>query len=447
MTTAIRKHLRDFIALVALSAIAIGVLGYILAQQRVRFPLVEDKPFTVWVELSNAQAVTPGQGQTVRVSGMRVGDIGEVKLKEGRALVRMDLDKKYEKLVHRDATVLLRPRTGLKDMFLALNPGSPDEPVLAEGETIPINATAPDVNPDEILSVLDRDTRDYLKLLINGAGKGLEGRGGDLRQVFARLGPLHRDIATLNRLVATRRRNLRRLIDNYGSTVQRLGREDRSLTRLVQSSSEVFDKLAVEEAQISGAIARLPSTLTQVEQTLLRVDELGDTAGPAFDALRPAIRRLPAANAELRPLAEQIEPVIRTRIRPFVRDARPFVRNLRPAAQNLRRASPDLRESFYEINRLVNMASFNPGGREGLSGNLQRDRARQEGLLFWLGWLTHNTNSLFATSDAGGPIRRTVQLGSCTTYGAIAQTNGVATVENILGLQGILNDTNLCPAE
>jgi len=442
MTVAIRKHLRDFVALIALIVIALGILTYILANQRVRFPFVEEKPFVVWVELSNAQAVTPGQGQTVRVSGMRVGDIGEVKLKEGRALVRLDLDAKYDDLVHRDATVLLRPRTALKDMFIALDPGSPEEPLLEEDDTIPINASAPDVNPDEILSVLDADTRDYLKLLINGAGKGLNGRGNDLRQVFVRLGPLHRDIATLNRLVATRKRNLRRLITNYGSTVQRLGREDRALVDLVRNSSEVFDKLANEDAQISGAIARLPSTLGQMEETLIRVDELGDTAGPAFEALRPAIRRLPAANAQLRPLAEEIEPVLRTRIRPFVRDARPYVRDLRPAATNLAKASPDLRESFFEINRLVNMASFNPGGREAPG-----DPAREEGFLFWLGWLTHNTNSLFATSDAGGPIRRTVQLGSCTTYSAIAETNGLATLEQVLGLQGILTNADLCPPE
>ncbi len=405
MRHAISKHVRDFVAVIGLFAIAMGVLAYILTEQRLRFPLIEEKPFVVWVELSNAQAVTPGQGQTVRVSGMRVGDIGEVKLKEGRALVRLDLDSEYDDLVHRDDTVLLRPRTALKDMFIALDPGSPEEPLLEEDDTIPINASAPDVNPDEVLSVLDADTRDYLKLLINGAGKGLDGRGKDLRQVFVRLGPLHRDIATLNRLVATRKRNLRRLINNYGSTVQRLGREDRALVDLVRNSSEVFDKLANEDQQISGAIARLPSTLEQMEQTLIRVDELGDTAGPAFEALRPAIRRLPAANAQLRPLAEQIEPVLRTQIRPFVRDARPYVRDLRPAATNLAKASPDLRESFFEINRLVNMASFNPGGREAPG-----DPAREEGFLFWLGWLTHNTNSLFATSDAGGPIRRTVQL-------------------------------------
>ena len=71
--------------------------------------------------------MTPGQGQTVRVAGMRVGDVGEVKLEDGKALIRMDLDQEYDDLVREDATVLLRPRTGLKDMFLALDPGSRDD--------------------------------------------------------------------------------------------------------------------------------------------------------------------------------------------------------------------------------------------------------------------------------------------------------------------------------
>ena len=446
MRLAITKHLRDFVAIIALFAIAMGVLFYILAQQRVRFPFVEEKPFVVWVELSNAQAVTPGQGQTVRVSGMRIGDIGEVKLKDGRALVRLDLDAEYDNLIHTDATVLLRPRTGLKDMFLAVDPGSPSEPLLEEDDTIAINATAPDVNPDEILSVLDRDTRDYLQLLINGAGKGLEGRGGDLREVFARLGPIHRDLSTLNELVATRRRNLRpagrqlRVDGRPAGTRGPLARRASCATRARCSTSS-----PPRTRRSRARSQRLPSTLRQMERTLIRVDELGDVAGPAFEALRPAVRRLPAANAELRPLAEQMTPVLRDEIRPFVRAARPYVRDLRPAAENLRTASPDLRESFFELNRLFNMAAYNPGGRDPVTGNQASDKARQEGLLFYLGWLVHNTNSLFATSDAGGPIRRTIQLGSCTTYQGLAQTNGIATIEQILGLQGILNDTGLCP--
>ncbi len=106
---------------------------------------------------------------------MRVGDVGKVELHEGRARVRLDLDREHEDLVRRDATVLLRPRTGLKDMFLALDPGSRSEPAVPEGGTIRVSNTLPDVNSDEILAVLDADTRAYLKLLIGGAGKGLRG--------------------------------------------------------------------------------------------------------------------------------------------------------------------------------------------------------------------------------------------------------------------------------
>ena len=68
--------------------------------------------------------------------------------------------------------------------------------------TLPIRNTLPDVNPDEILAALDADTRDYLQLLVNGAGAGLEGRGGDLREVFRRFEPTHRDLARVNGAVA-----------------------------------------------------------------------------------------------------------------------------------------------------------------------------------------------------------------------------------------------------
>jgi phospholipid/cholesterol/gamma-HCH transport system substrate-binding protein len=444
---AIRAHLRDFAAILGMVAIAIGVGGYILSNQRLRFPLIEEKPFPVWVELENARGVIPGQGQTVRVAGTRVGDVGDVKLEDGKALVRMDLERKYDDLVRGDATVLLRPRTGLKDMFLALDPGRRSQPALEEGETISAANTLPDVNADEILSALDTDTRSYLKLLLNGVGKGLKGRDDDLRQVFARLGPLHRDLDELNSEVVKRRRNLARLINNYGSTVDRLGKEDRSLASLVQSSDKVFDRLAREDSRISLAVERLPSALSQAEATLRKVRVLGDTAGPAFAALRPAVRRIDPANRELRPLAEVGEPILREQVRPFVRRARPYLRDLRPAARDLGTASPDLREAFYELNRFFNQLSYNPGGAEGLTGDSTKDLQRNEGYLFWLAWVAHNSNSLFQTGDAQGPFRRFIILATCTTYQQTLLDSGPAKplVEDVLGVKKLLADTELCP--
>ena len=447
MTRAIRSHMRDFIAVVGVFALAVAIGGYILSEQRLRFPVVEDKPFQVWMEVQNAAGVMPGQGQTVRVAGMRVGDVGTVKLVEGRARIRLDLDREYKDLVRRDATVLSRPRTGLKDMFMALEPGSKSEPQVKEGGLIRVNNTLPDVNPDEILRMLDTDSRGYLKLLINGAGKGLQGRSGDLREVFRRLGPLHRDMALLNREVVKRKANFARLIHNYGSTISRLGREDEDLRSLVSAGSRVFGRLAREDQRISLAVSRLPSALRQTEDTLRHVREFGEVAGPAFQALRRPMRRVDDANRELLPMARRSEPILRKKIRPFVRRARPFVRDLSPAVRDLNRAQPDLRESFFGLNRLFNIAAYNPGGAEGLSGDPQKDRARDEGLLFWLGWASHNGNSVYNTSDAHGPFRRLMLLATCSTYDNILQSQFGTNAQlgaAVLGVKDLLLDPTLC---
>jgi len=266
--------------------------------------------------------------------------------------------------------------------------------------------------------------------------------------VFRRLGPLHRDLAAINGEVVKRRRNLSRLIHNYGSTISRLGREDEDLTALVANASRVFGRLAEEDGQISAAVARLPGALSQTEEALVNVRELGNVAGPAFRALRPAVAQVDEANAELLPLARAGEPILREQVRPFARAAQPVVDDLLPAARNLSKASPDLRESFYEINRFFNMAAHNPGGREELTGDANVDRARDEGLLFWLGWVSHNSNSLFNTADASGPFRRIVLLATCTTYQQILDQFGSSAplVEDALGIRELLADSDLCPA-
>ena len=445
MRRAIVSHMRDFVALLVLFAIAVGVSGYILAHQRLRFPFIEEKPFVLHAEFSDAQAVVPGQGQTVRVAGMRIGDIGDVELRNGVAVVKMEIDREHKRLVRRDASALLRPRTGLKDMFVELDPGSRGAPVMRDGDTIPVENTAPDVDADEILSAMDRDARDYLVLLINGVGGGLRERGHDLRQVFRRLGPLHRDVRRLNSAIAERRRNLARLIHDYGGTVDELGKRDRDLARLVGSASAVFDSLSREEQNISGAIRRLPPTLDQLERTLGRVEVLGREMPPAFNALRPAVRQLDATNDQVRPFAEEATPILRDRIRPFVREAQPYVRRLRPAARDLGRASPDLRKSFHELNRFFNMAAYNPGGREKLSGDFAADRRRDEGLLFWLAWTSYNGVSVFSTADATGPFRRIILSATCTTLQGQVQEEPAK--EILFNLVDVLSDPGLCPQQ
>ncbi|MEA2430984.1 MAG: phospholipid/cholesterol/gamma-HCH transport system substrate-binding protein [Thermoleophilaceae bacterium] len=446
MTTAIRKHLGDFVALLVLFLIAIGISGYIIANQdaRPRIPLIEPKAFTLKAEFSDAQAVTPGQGQSVRVAGVQVGKITKVTLKNGVAVVTMELDPKWKKPldVKSDATALLRPRTGLKDMFIELDPGGSGR-TLQNNDTIPVQNTAPDVDPDEILSAFDTDTRAYLQLLINGAGKGLKGHGTDLNKTFKALGPTYIDLAKVSKAIAARRDALKRLIHNYGDLTNTLADTGPAIRRLVDASDAVFRAFASQNQNISLSVAKLPATLQQTSATLRKVDAYSRILGPTLESLRAPFRQLNVANHAVLPFVKEAEPIVRTKIRPFVIAARPAIRDLRPAAINLAKAAPDLTKSFHELNRFFNMGAYNPNGREPVTGNPVQDKARDEGYLYWLAWVSQNTTSLFSTSDAQGPLRRFIAFFNCTTIRAQLAANPAGA--SLLGLSNALNDPGLCP--
>jgi phospholipid/cholesterol/gamma-HCH transport system substrate-binding protein len=290
---AIREHRGDFLALVALLAVASLVGGYILENQRLRFPIIEPKPFELKASFETAQAVTPGQGQTVRVAGVRIGDIVKAELKDGRAIITMDVDRKYDDLVRENATALLRPKTGLKDMFVELNPGTTDAPLAREGYTIPISNTLPDVNPDEFFSALDADTRDYLKLLLQGARKGLEGNGDDLREVLKRFEPTYRDLASVSTEVKGRRNELRRLINSLQRLNTELGSRDDDLAQLVDSSARVFRAFASERTNVSATVAELPDALDELKVNLGKVQRMASVLRPAADRSAPRSRAEP----------------------------------------------------------------------------------------------------------------------------------------------------------
>ena len=431
MKRAIREHLRDFVAIIALLALGLAVVIVILVQQRADFPewlpgLGEDQ-FELKAELSSAQAVTPGQGQSVNIAGIRVGAISEVELKQGNAVVSMEIDNEYAPLIHEDATFLLRPRTGLADMTLELDPGTQRGRPIEEGSMVPNSQTAPNVNPDEILSSLDADTRDFLSLLLTDGGKALGGRGEELSAVLRRFEPTIRDIGRFQGVLAHRRENLERVIHNYGSLVTELGRRDEQLRSFVDSSNAVIGSFASQEAAIRSALRELPPTLTETRAALASSDRLARVLGPASERLVPAAQALAPALRQVRPLFRRTAGPIENQIRPFTRQVREPLTHLNQASRGLAESTPALRSAFEDLNILFNQLAYNPPG------------AQDEGFLFWAAWLNHNSNSLFTLRDAHGPLRRGVVLVNCGTTRLAEQ------VANVRPFLRMLYDITLTP--
>jgi phospholipid/cholesterol/gamma-HCH transport system substrate-binding protein len=424
---AIQKHWLDFLAIIGLIVISGAVAVYILDHQRLTVPgwvpLVGKDFFVVKAEMSSAQAVTPGQGQTVNIAGVQVGEISKVELKQGKAVITLRMEPRYGR-VYQDATVLLRPKTGLKDMVAELEPGHVSAGRLDDGGVIPVSQTLPDVNLDEILAALDTDTRDYLTVLLGAGAEGLRGNGPELANALRRIEPSARYGRKVFASLAKRRQNLKRVIHNLSLVMDELGSKDDQLAEFVENSNAVFAALSRQDANLRATLSELPSTLDATQSGLGKAKTLADELGPTLQALRPGARALGPSLKQVRPFVKQTAPILRDEIRPFVRASRPTVNELRPAARDLAAAAPDLERSFSVVNLLLDTLAYNPPGKE-------------EGYLFWVAWANHIGNQLFTTQDAHGPIRRGLFITTCQDVPVL---NQVEQSNPLLGvLTGLLN--------
>lgn len=436
MRRAIREHLRDFIAIVALVVIGLAVTGVILSKQRQPYPswipLIGDDQFELKAEIETAQAVTPGQGQTVNMAGIQVGDILEVDLENGRAILTMGIDRRYAELIHEDATVLMRPRTGLQDMTMELDPGR-SGPLVEEGHTIPLSQTEPNVQPDQILASLDGDTQHYLRLLIQGGARGLGGRGEEISAGLRRFEPLGLYLARINTRLAERRRNISRAISSFADLSEALARSDTRLADFVSSQNEVFAAFAAQEANLRETLQELPSTLTQTRSALASGKTLAEVLGPASEDLIPAAQAFAPGQVAAQRLARESLGPIRDQIRPFTRQIRPSLRHVEQGARPLGRTVSATGRSFGELNNLFNAWAYNPAGT-------------QEGYLFWTAWLNHNTNNGAFIQDAHGALIRGLVLQSCITARR-AEELAVARpfIWTLQRLTNVPESTEICP--
>ena len=438
-----RKQAPVFVAILVLFAVALGIGAFILSNQRFYLPawvpLLGTDFYVVEAQLSTAQAVVPGQGQTVNVAGVKVGEVGEVRLEDGTAVVQMQIQDTYRP-IYRDATILLRPKTGLKDMILALDPGSPAAGPVEEGGRVRVSNTLPDVNADEVLSTLDGDTRAYVRILLNAGGtafrddpaEGGQSAAQDLRETFKRFEPTARDSKRLTALLAKRRDNIRRAVHSFQELSTEVASEDEQLASLVDSANANFEVLARQEASLREALRLFPGVLDQTSSTLRSVETLAAELGPTLESLRPFARELPAALRKQRPFFSETTPIIRTQLRPFARDVQPTVRDLRAATRSLAPVAPRLTRSFRVLNSFFNTLAYDP--------------PRGDSYLFWSAWAAHNGALLSNAQDAHGPMVRGLVLLPCNDYDNLRSiVAGNAQLGMLVRLANFPDETARCP--
>jgi phospholipid/cholesterol/gamma-HCH transport system substrate-binding protein len=422
----VRRQIQYLWIILVFVALAGAVALYIARQERFRFPW--ESVMHIEADFSSGQAVTPGQGQQVTIAGVKIGEIGAVELKNGQARIRMDIDPHKSGPLYRNLHLLLRPKTGLNDMSIQVDPGTPDKTLpgdgrLHDGDVVPESATQPNVNPDQVFAGLDADSRRYLGILANAGGQGLDGRGVDLRRMIQAGYPTLKDASILTKALADRRAKVERLVANLRLLSHATAAKDTELTQLVKATSDVVTTIGSREAKLGQAIDQLPGALGATGDALAQSRALATELTPAAKTLQPMARELGPALVAARPLLRDATPVVRDHLRPLVREATPLVRDLRPAVANVNKSLPPLIATGQDANYIVNETSYNPPGPE-------------EGFLFYTAWFMHNADSILSIEDAEGAAWRGLVVVGCSS---------LATATSSSSVLGPLKQAGICP--
>jgi len=316
-----------------IAIVAIGVGCY--------FGFTKTNPFEDAFEISaafrTANDIKPKS--PVRVAGVTVGEVTEVKAIEGGgrdgagAIVKMKITDRGLPL-HEDLTMKIRPRIFLEgNWFVDVAPGSPSAPLLEEGDMVAVQQTDTPVQFGQILTALQSDTREDLRVVLDEYGRALVGGGArGYNESLKYQEGAFRDSAIVNEATLGRfEHDLSGYIAGADRFARGLNRSPKQLKALITDFATTADALADEERAVSATIAELPRTLGVGRRALGRLN-----------AAFPSFRRL---IADLRPAVRSSGPALDA-TRPLVAQLRGFVSppELRGLVADLRETVPDLAE-------------------------------------------------------------------------------------------------------
>lgn len=297
----------------------------------------------------SAQDVYPGA--TVRLAGLRVGRVEDVERRGRVALLTLGMEGKYAP-VHRDARVEVRLHSVAGESYVELYPGSPDMPELPDSAVLPLSQAVQDVQIDEVLSVLDRPTRERAREMIRGLARGIGGRGTQVNDFVDGAAGVVDAAAPVARVLAQDRRQLARLIDGLGVVTSTIGRRRDEMRLLARQGRATAENLAARDDAVRALLEELPSTLGQVRRTTTTLREVTRVAAPVLSDTAGAVRNLKPAVRSLRPAAAEGRRVL-TELERTAPQLERVLAELRRVAGPTADALPPLRATLCELNPLI----------------------------------------------------------------------------------------------
>jgi len=336
-----------------ISTFTVGMVALVVTLIAVYLGFTKSIPFRSHYEVkaafksvNNLKPASP-----VRIAGVEVGKVKKVERRrkgDNGVLVTMQIQDKGRPL-HEDATFRVRPRIFLEgNFFVDIQPGTAGDEV-EKNHVFPATQTRTPVQFDQVLTALQSDTREDLKILLREYAAGLKGRGAKgFNRSIDYWKPAYRDSAIVSEaMLGEHEHDLSGYVDRAGVVAGALDRNRQRLKDFVTYFRRTAGAFARENTNLEAAIAELPRTLNAAQPALAALNASFPglrgfardlrpgvrSSGPTIDVSMPLLRQLRGlvSKKELRGLAADLRPTIPSLAR-FTRDAVPLNQQIRESA-------------------------------------------------------------------------------------------------------------------
>lgn len=330
----------------------------------------DDSGYKVRAIFDNAGFLVPGED--VKVAGVVVGTIDSLDITpEKKAVVVLKIEDPAFRSFKSDARCAVRLQSLLGEKYVSCEltqpkaAGQEQAPSLRKIEEgpgkgqylLPVENTQSAVDLDMVGNIMRLPEHQRLALIINEFGTGVAGNGDELRAVVRRAFPALDELDQFIKILADQNRVLAQLAEDSDAALAPVAREADKISQFIDKAGVTAEAAAEVGDALERNFELFPQFLSELQQTMVRLEQFSTEATPVFADLRAAAPAVNQIFEQLGPFSEAALPTFRTlgdaadvtrrallASRPVIQDIRGLAAATGPLARNLAVGLSDLEQ-------------------------------------------------------------------------------------------------------
>lgn len=306
---ALEPRLRLGVLVGFVSACAL-IFGYLWVSMGGSIPAVTSDGYRVVVPITDGDNVV--FDSDVRVAGVPVGKVRGIEVDDSVAMVTLQFDDEDVIPLHEGATVHLRAKSMVEETYLEVIDG--DGEAFANGDHLPVEAVAEPVQLHDVLTSLDKPTRESLGRTLRALGKGTAGSKEDVAGLMSGLGDLGDQGYDVLDALADQSKDLDDMSRSLAVVVRSLDHREGEVVDLVEAADKVTSATAANRKDLEASVRQLPALLDSARSASDDLTTLATSLAPiakdlrtASPGLTKALRNLPSVTADVKGLLPSLD--------------------------------------------------------------------------------------------------------------------------------------------